>query len=54
MTQSAGLAGNAAAGNGGNDVHLAGVAGQIQGLTDHHLQGVQAEVIIDVPAVDGD
>ena len=53
MTQGAGLAGHAAAGHGGNDIHLAGVAGQLQGLTDDHLQGIQAEVIVDVTAVDG-
>ena len=54
MAQGAGLAGDAAAGDGGNDVHLAGVAGGLQGLTDDHLQGIQAEVIVDVTAVDDD
>ena len=54
MTQGAGLAGNAAAFHGGNDVHLTQGIGGIQGLADHHLQGLQAEVIVDVAAVDGD
>ena len=54
VTQGAGLAGHAAAGDGGHNVHLAGVAGGVQGLTDHHLQGVQTEILIDAPAVDGD
>ena len=54
MAQSAGLAGNAAALHGGNDVHLAQGIGGVQGLTDHHLQGLQTEVIVDVAAVDGD
>ena len=54
VTQSAGLAGNAAALHGSNDVHLAQGIGGVQGLTDHHLQGLQTEVIVDVAAVDGD
>ena len=54
MTQGAGLAGNAAAFHGGNDVHLTQGIGGVQGLADHHLQGLQAEVIVDVAAVDGD
>ena len=54
MAQSAGLAGNAAAGDGSNDIHLAGGAGGFQGLADDHLQGLQTEILVDVTAVDGD
>ena len=54
MTDGAGLAGDAAAGDGADDVHLAHHVGGDQGLTDQELQGVQAKVIIDVPAVDDD
>ena len=54
MTQSAGLAGHAAALDGGNDVHLAQGGGGIQGLTNDHLQGLQAEIIVDIAAIDGD
>ena len=54
VTDGAGLAGDAAAGDGADDVHLAHHVGGDQGLTDQELQGVQAKVIIDVPAVDDD
>ena len=54
MTDSAGLTGDAAAGDGGNDVHLAQLLGGSQGLTDQQLQGLQTEVLVDVTAVDGD
>ena len=54
MAQGAGLAGNAAAGDSGHDIHFAGVSGRLQGLADDHLQGLQAKIIVDVPAVDGD
>ena len=54
MAQCAGLAGDAAAGDGSGDVHLADDAGGVQGLADHHLQGLQAEVLLDVTAIDGD
>ena len=54
MTDSAGLAGNAAAGDGSHDVHLLHVTSGNQGLTNQQLQGLQAEVIVDVAAVDGD
>ena len=54
VTDGAGLAGDAAAGDGGHDVHLAQLLGGDQGLTDQELQGLQAEVIVDVTAVDGD
>ena len=43
MTDSAGLAGNAAAGDGDNDVNLAQQIGGDQGLTDDQLQGLQTE-----------
>ena len=36
------------------DVHLAGGAGGFQGLADDHLQGLQAEIIVNIAAVDGD
>ena len=54
MTDGAGLAGDAAAGDGADDVHLAHHVGGNQGLPDQELQGVQAEVIVDVPAIDDD
>jgi len=47
-------AGHAAAGDSGHNIHLAGVAGGLQRLTDQHLQGVQTEILINAPAVDGD
>ena len=39
--------------DGGDDVHLALVGGSHQGLTDDHLQGVKAEILLDVATVDG-
>ena len=50
VTDSAGLAGNAAAGDGDNDVNLAQHVGGDQGLTDDQLQGLQTEVVVDVAA----
>ena len=54
VAQSAGLAADAAALDGGDDVHLALVGGGHQGLADDHLEGLEAEVLLDVTAVDGD
>ena len=54
MTQCASLAGDAAAGDGSDDVNLLDHLGQDQGLTGDELQGIQAEIIVDVAAVDGD
>ena len=54
VADGAGLAGNAAAGDGADDVEPAQGVGEIQGLADQKLQGLQAEVIIDVPVVNGD
>ena len=54
VTDSAGLAGNAAACDGALDVNLIGEANGDQGLTNDELQGVKAEIIVDVTAVDGD
>ena len=54
MAQGAGLAGHAAALDGGNDVHLAQGIGGVQGLTDDHLQSLQTKVLVDAAAVDGD
>ena len=54
VTDSAGLAGNAAASDGDNDVNLAQQIGGVQGLTDDQLQSLQTEVIVDVAAVDDD
>ena len=54
VADGAGLAGHAAAGDGGNDVHLAQQVGGVQGLTNDQLQGLQTKVIVDVTAVDGD
>ena len=54
VTDSAGLAGNAATCDGDNDVNLAHQVGGDQGLTDDQLQGLQTEVIVDVAAIDDD
>ena len=54
MAHGASLTGDAAAGDGGDDVHLANHAGGDQGLADDELQGLQAEVVVDITAVDGD
>ena len=54
VTDSAGLAGNAAAVDGSLDVDLADGAGGDQGLTNDELQSLEAEVIVDITAVDGD
>ena len=54
VTDSAGLAGNAAASDGDNDVNLAQQVSGDQGLTDDQLQGLQTEVIVDVAAIDDD
>ena len=54
VTDCACLAGDTAAGNVCNDVKLAGSAGNAEGLVDDELQGLEAEVIIDGTAVDGD
>ncbi len=48
VTDGAGLAGDTAAGDGSNDVHLAQLLGGDQGLADQQLQGLQAKVIVDV------
>ena len=53
-TDSAGLTGNAAAGDSDNDVNLAQQIGGDQGLTNDQLQRVKTEVIVDVAAVDDD
>ena len=54
VTDSAGLAGNAAACDGDNHVNLANQVGSNQGLVHDQLQGLQTEVVVDVAAVDDD
>ena len=54
MAQSAGLTADAAALDSSHDVHLALAGGGHQGLTDDHLEGIEAEVLLNIPAVDGD
>ena len=54
MTDSASLAGHAAASDSDNQVNLANQVGSDQGLTNQQLQGVQAEVFVDIAAVDDD
>ena len=54
VADGAGLAGDAAAGDGDNQVNLAQGVGGDQGLADQQLQGLQAEVLVDIAAVDGD
>lgn len=54
VTDGAGLSGDAAAADGGFDVHLADQTNGVQRLTDDELQGLKTEVIVDVAAVNGD
>ena len=54
MTDGAGLAGNAAALDGADNVDLTDQIGRSQRLTDDHLQGIEAEIIVDIATVDGD
>ena len=54
VAQRTGLAGHAAALDGGNDVHFAQGVGGVQRLTDDHLQRLQTEILVDAAAVDGD
>jgi hypothetical protein len=54
VADGAGLAGHAAALDGGFDVNLAHGVGGDQGLTNDELQGLETEVIVDLTAVDGD
>ena len=54
VTDSAGLAGDTAACNVGDDVELTGSTGNAEGLVDDELQSLETEVIIDGTAVDGD
>ena len=52
MTDGAGLAGNAAACYGADDIHFPHGVGGNQGLTNKQLQGIQTKIIVDFPAVD--
>ena len=54
MTDRAGLAGDTAACNVGDDVELTGGTGNAEGLVHDELQGLETEVLIDGTAVDGD
>ena len=54
VADSAGLAGNAAACNGGLNVKLAGSTGELQRLANQQLEGLQAKIIVNISAVDGD
>ena len=54
VTDSAGLAGNAAASHIDNHIHSVNHTGGNQGLTDNELQGVQAKVLVDVAAIDNE
>ena len=54
MAHCAGLSGNAAACDSGFDIDLAEGIGRNQRLTYDKLEGIEAEVIVDVTAVDGD
>ena len=54
MTDRAGLTGDPAAGDVGNDIELARGAGDAEGLVDDELQGLEPEVIVNVAVVDGD
>ena len=54
MTDRAGLTGDAAALDVGDDVIFADSVGNAERLVDNELEGFQAEIIVDVTAVDGD
>ena len=54
VADGAGLAGDAAAGDGAVDVDLIGDSDGVQGLTNDQLQGLQTEIIVDLATVDGD
>ena len=53
MTDGASLAGNAAAAYGADNVELTSGVGYFKWLADNNLQGVQAEVIVNISVVDG-
>ena len=54
MADGAGLAGNAAARNRAHNVELAEGVCKVERLTDNQLEGLKAEIVVDVTAVDGD
>ena len=54
MADSAGLTGDAAAVDAGDDVELADGVGGVEGLVDDQLEGVKSEIIVDIAAVDAD
>ena len=54
MTDRARLAGDAAAANTANYVELLAGLGELEGLTNDQLEGIKAEVIVDISVVDGD
>ncbi len=54
VADSAGLAGDAAAGHAADNVELLVGAGEGQGLTDNKLQRVQTEIIVNISVVDRD
>ena len=54
MADRARLTGNTAAGNPDDNVKLVFDLGQCQRLTDNQLEGLKAEIIVDVTVVDGD
>ena len=54
VTDRTSLTGNTAAGNADDDIVLALQAQQDQRRTDDQLQGLQAEVVVDITIVDGD
>ena len=53
MADCAGLAGDAAALDGADDVEFTLGLSQCEGLTDDEFQRIQAEILFDVTAVDG-
>ena len=53
MTDSACLTGNAAALNGADDIELTFGLGNAEGLSNDHFESFEAEIFIDVSAVDG-
>ena len=54
VTDGTSLAGNAAACNGADDIKAASGFNQLQGLADDELQSLQAKVIVNIAAIDGD
>ncbi len=54
VTDGTSLAGDTAADYIANDIKLAHIAGEFQGLTNDELEGIKTEIVIDISLIDGD